>query len=194
LGQLPDWRDISHLAHGNARQQRAFRALQELDIFNVLGDYAPLLAGTIPLDIDIEQSDLDIICEVHELAAFESAAQDAFGAHDDFRIERTIVKGKPTVFARFAFDSFPIEIFGQPRPVVEQNAYRHMVIETRLLTIGGEDARREIRLLKLEGLKTEPAFARYFKLEGDPYEALLQSSSLSEQELWKCVWDADKRG
>jgi hypothetical protein len=174
LGQLPDWRDISYLARGNARQQRAFRALQELDIFNVLRDYTPILAGTIPLDIDIEQSDLDVICEAHDLAAFECAIQDAYGAREDFRIERSTVKDVPSLFASFAFDGFPIEIFGQPRPVFEQNAYRHMVIEARLLTIGGEDARREIGQLKRAGFKTEPAFARYFKLEGDPYEALLQ--------------------
>ena len=188
------WRDISYLACGNARQRRAFRALNALGILNILRAYSPALTGTIPLDIDIAQSDLDIICEVgraSDLAAFERVVEDAFSARDSFQIERITVKGVATVFARFTFDGFPIEIFAQPRPVTEQNAYRHMVVEARLLEIGGEDARRAIRQLKSAGLKTEPAFARYFKIEGDPYEALLQLSSRSAEELRKFILDAD---
>ncbi len=103
-----DWRDISYLARGNARQQKAYRALQSLDLFNILRAYAPVLAGTVPLGIDIEGSDLDIICEAHELAAFERAVSDAFAAREGFRIEWLAVKGMPTVLARFAFDGLPI--------------------------------------------------------------------------------------
>jgi len=40
----------------------------------------PVLTGTLPLDIDVESSDLDIIGESHDLAAFEDAVKDAFGA------------------------------------------------------------------------------------------------------------------
>jgi hypothetical protein len=58
-----------------------------------------------------------------------------------------------------------------------------MVVEARLLSIGGEEARREIRYLKRCGLKTEPAFARYFRLAGDPFEVLLELSRLGEEEL-----------
>lgn len=181
-----DWRDISYLARGNTRQRRAYRALQSLGVFDILRLYSPVLAGTIPLDIDVEQSDLDIICEVgatSDLTAFERAVKDTFGAREDFQIERTTVKGMPTVFARFTFDGLPVEIFGQPRPVTEQNAYRHMVVEARLLSIGGQDARRAIRQMRRAGLKTEPAFARYFDLAGDPYEALLELSFLEDDEL-----------
>ncbi|MFQ5796001.1 MAG: DUF4269 domain-containing protein, partial [Candidatus Bipolaricaulia bacterium] len=65
----------------------------------------------------------------------------------------------------------------------DQNAYRHMAVEARLLAIGGEQARQEIRRLKRTGLKTEPAFACYFNLEGDPYQVLLQLATLSDDEL-----------
>jgi len=37
--------------------------------------------------------------------------------------------------------------------------------------------------LKLAGSKTEPAFAQYFKLEGDPYEVLVQLSYLDDEAL-----------
>jgi len=191
-----DWRDASYLARGNARQRRVYRALQSLGIFDALRAYHPVLAGTLPLGIDIEGSDLDIICEVGRpsevsgasgLAAFERAVRDAFGTREDFQIERASVKGMPTVIAAWTFDGFAIEVFGQPRPVTEQNAYLHMVVEARLLAIGGKTARRAVVRLKRAGLKTEAAFARYFKIEGDPYEALLELSSLSEEELRKRI-------
>ena len=196
MTRLPDWTDISYLARGNVRQQHAYRALEALDIFTLLRAYNPILTGTFPIGIDIEQSDLDIICEAGRLgaeneakglAAFEDIVREAYGECSDFRIERTVVKDIPTVFARFVFDGLPMEIFGQPQPVSEQNAYRHLVVEARLLGIGGNRARREIRKLKRNGLKTEPAFARYFHLEGDPYEVLLRISRLEDDELREAV-------
>lgn len=32
-------------------------------------------------------------------------------------------------------------------------------------------------------MKTEPAFAHYFRLEGDPYERLYELADVSEEEL-----------
>lgn len=58
-----------------------------------------------------------------------------------------------------------------------------MDVEARLLAIGGEEARQEIQRLKLMGLKTEPAFARYLNLKNDPYVELLRLAKLSQEEL-----------
>jgi len=179
--QIP-WGDIAYLLDGNARQRRAYRVLRDLGILNVLRDYTPVLVGTIPIAIDVEESDLDVICEAHDLSAFAEQVTRAFGGREGFRIKRKLINDLPTVVADFDGE-FPIEIFGQPRPVTEQHAYRHMVVEGRLLAIGGERARREIQRLKRDGLKTEPAFARYFNLQGDPFEVLLQLSRLSAGEL-----------
>ncbi len=166
-----------------ARYRRAQRALQALGLFDTLGAYTPVLAGTFPLGIDIPGSDLDIICEARDLAAFERTVIRAFGAQPGFRIARETIRGVESVIASFEYAGFPIEIFGQPRPVSEQNAVRHLRIEARLLAIGGRAARRAIRALKRAGLKTEPAFARYFRLKGNPYEALLELERLSEADL-----------
>ncbi len=182
-----DWRDWGYLARGNARQRRAFRALQALGIFDILCAYSPVLTGTIPLGIDNPRSDLDIVCDARDLDAFERVVRDAFGARDDFQIERMQVKSIATEFARFTFEGLTIEVFAQPKPVTEQNAYRHMVVEARLLEIGGGIARRAIRQLKNAGLETEPAFARYFQIEGDPYEALLELSFLNDADLSKAI-------
>ncbi|MBM3127074.1 MAG: DUF4269 domain-containing protein [Chloroflexi bacterium] len=173
----------AYLARGTARQQRAYRALQSLGIFRVLRAYTPVLAGTIPLGVDIRGSDLDIICHARDLDAFARAVTDAFSARPGFRLARVTIKRIPSLIANFDHAGFPIEIFGQPQPVTEQNAYRHLIVEARLLKIGGERARRAIRQMKNAGLKTEPAFARYFGIAGDPYEELLRLSRLSVREL-----------
>jgi hypothetical protein len=153
-----------------------------LQVLNVLRDYTPVLVGTVPIAIDIGTSDLDVICEVYDLEAFEELVLGAFGGQPGFRLKHKRVNDLSVVVAHFEAE-FPIEVFGQPRPVVEQNAYRHMDVQARLLALGGEGARREIVRLKRAGLKTEPAFARYFGLRGDPFEVLLELSRLDEQEL-----------
>ena len=187
------WQDISYLREGNARQQAAYRALESLGIMRILRAYSPLLVGTIPIGIDVQTSDLDVVCEARDLVAFERRVSEAFGQRVGFRIRRKSIKGVPSVVANLLHRGFEVEIFGQPQPVTEQHAYRHMVVEARLLAIGGEEARREIRRLKGAGLKTEPAFARYFGLTEDPFEALLELSRLGEVELRDRVWGAQRR-
>jgi hypothetical protein len=180
--QIP-WQDVSYLLDGNERQREAYRALQSLGVFGVLRDYTPVLVGTIPIAVDVEESDLDIVCEVHDLIAFEGYVIRAFSQCEGFQVRQKLVKGVPSVVVSFFHSGFRIEIFGQPQLVMEQHAYRHMVVEARLLAIGGEDARQRIQRFKSAGLKTEPAFARHFNLAGDPYAVLLQLSGLSEDEL-----------
>ena len=76
--------------------------------------------------------------------------------------------------ANFQLDEWPVEIFGQNRPVLEQNGFRHMVIEHLILEELGEDFRRQVVELTRSRIKTEPTFCRLLQLTGDdPYEALL---------------------
>jgi len=49
--------------------------------------------------------------------------------------------------------------------------------------ISGESARKKIIKLKKSGLKTEPAFAKYFNLKGDPFDELLKLSRLNKEKL-----------
>jgi hypothetical protein len=87
------------------------------------------------------------------------------------------------VIAKFSCGDFLVEIFAQPVPVQEQRGYRHLLVEDRLLRLGGKKARQEIRWLKLAGMKTEPAFAAYFHLPGDPYLTLLELAELDDARL-----------
>jgi hypothetical protein len=178
-----NWNDLSYLLRGSHRQQEAYHALQSLAVLDILEEYSPVLVGTIPLDIDVPDSDLDIICEALDLATFEHLVVSAFGLEEDFHVENVSIKSVSSVIASFDYGGFPIEIFGQPQPVTEQDAYRHMIIEARLLNMGGENARQAIQQIKLSGLKTEPAFARYFQLEGNPYQQLLDLVNLGDREL-----------
>ena len=178
-----NWHDITYLKLGNERQKNAYSVLNKLKIFKILREYDPTLGGTIPIEIDISESDLDIICEVYDLEEFEELVIKSFNRYDNFRIERQTVKGLLTSLSYFGYTNFRIEIFGQPKPVIEQNGYRHMMVEKKLLEISGESARKQIIKLKKLGLKTEPAFAKYFNLKGDPFDELLKLSRLNEEEL-----------
>lgn len=165
--------DMTYLLEGNERQRKAYEAMAELGIADKLAPYHPVLAGTIPLGIDLPESDLDIICEVHDAKRFAAELQLHFGACRDYACSSKTVGGLLRTVANFTFHGFAFEIFGQPKPVTEQNAYRHLVIEQRILELAGPEAARAVRQRKREGLKTEPAFGAVFRLDGDPYEALL---------------------
>jgi len=58
--------DISYLQLGNERQKKAYQVLTDNEIIEKLAPYHPILVGTIPINIDIENSDLDIIFEVSD--------------------------------------------------------------------------------------------------------------------------------
>jgi hypothetical protein len=183
--------DPAYLAGGNERQRATHGVLSELRIFEVLASYQPMLSGTIPLAIDIPESDLDVLCEVHDFDGFAEALHTAYGHEENFK-QSTFKSGRdgPYRTASFSHGGFVIEIFGQSLPVTEQAAYRHMMIQARLLDLGGEALRREIITLRRAGLKTEPAFARRLAVAGDPYVALLALEALDDDGLARLLDDA----
>jgi hypothetical protein len=175
--------EVEYLNQGTDRQRSAFQVLVELDIFSVLAEYNPMVAGTIPLNIDVETSDLDICCYAEDLGQFEADVRAMYGEYMDFDIWRTVKQGTPTSIATFVYSRFTIELFAQAVPVEEQRAYRHMVAEARLLRLAGEDALNSIRQMKEDGIKTELAFGAFFHLEDDPYESLLSLSDADTETL-----------
>ena len=142
-----DFINVDYLKFGNKKQQNVFKLLNRIHIFDIIEKYNPILVGTIPIGIDIDSSDLDIICEVYNL------------------------------------DDFEIEVYAQNIKSTEQNGYRHMIIENRILSLGGDLVRQKIIELKKSGLKTEPAFAKLLNLEGNPYDELLKLEKLNDVEI-----------
>jgi predicted Zn-dependent protease len=68
------------------------------------------LAGTIPINIDIKSSDLDIICCFDSKNEFEDYVQLRFGNFSEFTIKHITVNGQETVVANFVADGWEIEI------------------------------------------------------------------------------------
>lgn len=170
---MTDFLNINYLKSGTARQQKAFEVLNENLILQKLYDFTPILVGTIPINIAIDSSDLDIACYWKDKSQFIEIVRKNFSEEKDFQIYEKEISGNEAVVANFFTDDFEIEIFGQNIPVQEQFGFRHMIIEAKILEENGEDFRQKIIALKKSGIKTEPAFAQLLNLKGNPYEALL---------------------
>jgi hypothetical protein len=165
--------DITYLERGNDRQRFTWQLLTRYTILDKLQPFDPLVVGTIPIDIDIERSDVDIICHVKDAGSFRQLLMSEFGAFDSFSVRETYDTSLPAIVAAFNIEGLPFEIFGQNIPSKEQYAWRHMLIEHKLLQEKGETFRQRIIELKKQGHKTEPAFAIALGITGDPYMALL---------------------
>ena len=175
---MTDFLTINYLKSGTARQQKAFEVLNENLILQKLSDFMPVLVGTIPINIDIDSSDLDIACYWKDKNHFIEIIKKNFSSAKDFQIYEKEISRNEAVVANFFADDFEIEIFGQNLPVEEQFGFRHMIIEAKILEEKGEDFRQEIIELKKSGIKTEPAFAQLLELKGNPYEALLKFKTI----------------
>jgi hypothetical protein len=183
------YHNLDYLREGSPRQQRAYAALDAARLWPLLAAYGPVLAGTVPLGIDLASSDLDVLCEVPAAAqaAFGELLEAHFGARPGFRLARRVVGGHATTVAGFGYGAEEIEVFGQALPTAQQHGWRHLLVEAAVLAAGGEAWHTAVRALKAQGLKTEPAFAQLLGLAGDPYAALLALEELSANELRRLV-------
>ncbi|TWV99208.1 DUF4269 domain-containing protein [Chitinophaga pinensis] len=169
-----DFFNIDYLQQGNAVQRNVYAVLKETAVLQLLSAYDPVLAGSIPIAVDIPGSDLDILCSFKEKEAFQKEMTVLFGKEAGFSIKAFEIYNQDCVVVNFDKAGFPFEIFAQHLPVREQMGYRHMVIEHRLLLEHGERLRQEVIRLKKAGYKTEPAFCECLGIGGNPYLELLQ--------------------
>lgn len=179
---MTDWRKIDYLTRGNARQRLCHQILVKHKILEVLKDFDPVVIGTIPIEIDIEGSDIDIACQTDDLILFSNFTLKKFSYYPSF----TDNLQESSYSASFNIDNIPVEIYAEPTPVEQQNGYRHMLIEKRLLDIGTDSFRDKIIDLKKQGYKTEPAFGKLLKME-NPYLELLYLEELNDTELQKIL-------
>lgn len=164
---------IEYLKNGTAKQRRVHEVLSTKGIFDKLAAFDPVVVGTIPIGIDLHDSDIDICCCFEDEESFVNSVTSSFGDQQGFSI-RPSRKPKDHAFvASFRVADLEVEVFGQGLPSRQQLAYRHMMIEHKLLKEKGASFREQVLELKRQGLKTEPAFALLLGLHGDPYIALL---------------------
>jgi hypothetical protein len=164
---------IDYLKNGTPKQIQAFEVLTRNKVLTNLAEFDPILVGTIPINIDIENSDLDIICYWKNKTEFIDKLNSVFGDKSEFKIRERLINNQESVIANFKIDDFEIEIFGQNIPTKNQNGYRHMIIEHEILQSKGENFRLEVIKLKQNGHKTEPAFGILLGFKNDPYRELL---------------------
>ncbi len=198
LNVAQNWLDPSYLLAGTPRQQEVYRLLFSAGVFVALREFSPCLAGTIPIQVDVPESDADIICEVKNHEAFERVLRECFSCWNGFAIHHFKAQEREVTLAQFVLcdelsQALTVEIFGQSLPMEEQNAYRHLVVEARLLRLAHEGANVQIRRLKSRGIKTEPAFAQYFGIIGEPYQALLDLYDVEDDVLYKVIQNCQEK-
>ncbi|WP_437921704.1 DUF4269 domain-containing protein [Sphingobacterium sp. LRF_L2] len=173
--------DIGYLALGTSMQQMAYNVLVKYDLLLNLEAYDAILVGTVPLDIAIASSDLDIVCYVEDFSSFTALVHEKFANYPAFCITNHWIDGEFTVLVNFRLEMFEIEIFGQFIPVKKQNGFMHMLKEYEILTMYGQEFKEKVIALKRAGVKTEPAFAKLLGISGDPYSGLLKYKITNEE-------------
>jgi predicted metalloenzyme YecM/ribosomal protein S18 acetylase RimI-like enzyme len=170
------------------KNQKVFQALQKSRVLSTLHALGPLVSGTFPLGLGVENSDIDLLVSWPDLAEADTILRGALSGFSNFQMSHKLVSGQETIIAKFSVDEILFEVFCQTISPMKQNAQRHLLIEARLLKLLGEPLKSTVLSLKKSGLKTEPAFAKALDLSGDSYESLLDLSELSEVELRQTLW------
>ncbi|PJZ84524.1 DUF4269 domain-containing protein [Leptospira harrisiae] len=177
------FQQIEFLQSGNHKQQDLAKDLDEWKILKSLHGFKPTLAGTIPLDIDTDFSDVDILVKFNNPAHLQKICYAKFRNMPNYSFSEKNIALCVTLICRFETKKFSYEIFGQSVEPTDQYAWIHMMVENRFLSFADPTFREEIRNLKKQGIKTEPAFCKVLDLKGDPYQTLLQWNEKSEDQF-----------
>ncbi len=167
----------------NTEKSKAFSDLQSSAILKDFKQYRPLVAGTIPLGVEVADSDLDILMTSENLHELRDQLTQSYCSEENFSTSIKAFSGADTLLCSFTHQRRDFEVFAQNFESVQQSAYAHFQIEERLLKIKGQNFRQQILKLRQEGLKTEPAFATALGIDADPYLTLLKLQKLSNRDL-----------
>lgn len=168
-----DFKNTDYLLYGTPMQQRVFSILTAHHLLAKLAPYHPIVAGTIPLGINIDGSDVDILLQAGDLTGLKQHLTTLFSQHAGFSIRIGKKNGHAALICRFAIQGLPFELYATDVPTDRQPAYLHMVKEFEILKEKGPAFAGKIKSLKRKGIKTEPAFCLLLGIAGDPYQALL---------------------
>lgn len=156
---------------------------------DVLSDFDPRVAGTLPLGISVSSSDIDILCHAVDVDEVGRRLLQWPERPASLSLRRWTSGSRPLI-ANISIVGWPVEVFASPVPVERQEGWRHFLAEKRLLEIGGEPLRDRIVKLRQAGKKTEPAFAELLGLTGDPYDQLYALADQSDHTLRRLLMHA----
>ena len=181
---MEKFKDVEYLKVGSLKQKQSYKILKNIKIFKILEEFNPILVGTIPIGVDVDKSDLDIVCEINleNKDSLKNISTKNFSQFKNFKI-LDIFSTSGVVVINFFVDDMEIEVYASKISSFETNGYRHMIIEDRILNCCSLKFKEKIVELKRSGIKTEPAFAKLLKLNGNPYEELLNLEFLSDKEI-----------
>jgi hypothetical protein len=157
-------------------------AVAKAGLLDALQGFDPHLAGTPPLGLDVESSDIDVLCHAPSEGSFAATVWSSFSDLPDFRMRQWSGTNRPIIASFFAYD-WQFEIFAAPEPVHQQAGWRHFQVEARFLDLASSAFREAIMELRGRGVKTEPAFASALGLRGDPYQLLLDLYPETDDQL-----------
>lgn len=175
---------------------RVYSTLKKSEILTKLQAFDPFVAGTFPLALETDESDVDILVGTSQLQEVLNCIDLNYGHESNFTVrdlnQDFEQRLKPSNYAGFTA-SFELlgtkfEVYASSQPLFEQSGFRHFRIEERILALAPTAIKDEISRLRKSGYKTEAAFARALGLAGDPFLELLNLYNLTELELGK-IWN-----
>lgn len=167
------------------KKNRVMEVIDKQHLLKDLQQYYPIISGSVPAGLDLENSDFDILCEVHNFEVFEQHLRSL--NINDLQIRRLSSHSLPAVVAQFVKDGLKFEIFAQSCLVYRQWSHRHFIAEYRMVKYLGESFRQNVIAAKQRGLNTENAIAEVLSIPGDAYKTLHDWSLLSVEEFRKKI-------
>ncbi|MBI1364070.1 MAG: DUF4269 domain-containing protein [Proteobacteria bacterium] len=149
----------------------------------LLEGFNPCLTGSFAVGLALPDSDLDFVCEAHDMGAFEQAVRDAFSDCTDFDCVQKEMRGGPACVATFESpNGYSVELIGQPVPVKQNYAYLRMLVTARLLALAGKEGRDALLKLKKNGVTTDEALAVLFGIDSAPMDTLYAPMAMMDDE------------
>lgn len=165
-------------------QSSLFSAIKSSNILKDLKPFNPIVVGTFPLGLHMEHSDVDVALSHTNLQEVQETCLKCYSHLPGFQMHTACILERDRLVVRFQWEGIAFELFAQTQPTFSQNGYRHMIIEERLLKVGGSEFFERVLSLRKQGLKTEPAFAEAMDLKDpDAYAGLLALWQETDEQL-----------
>ena len=109
---LEYYQNPEYLKAGNQKQQQVYIILKNKLLPEIPASYSPTLVGTIPIGIDTNKSDIDLICESHDHNTFQHLLVTKFSHFPHFEINRKKIRTTDSIICRFETNGFKLKYLG----------------------------------------------------------------------------------